>query len=96
MKGEAAMPPETTRTKATFLVSKPLLQEVKALVQEGACRSLNACVEEALSEWVRKVRRERIRRAFEEASRDPLFLADLKEVGGAFVESDEDTLKTLR
>jgi Arc/MetJ-type ribon-helix-helix transcriptional regulator len=81
--------------KATFLINPVLLAEVRDLVREGPHRSMNAFVEQAIAELVRKVRRERLRQAFEEAGQDHLFLADLKEVGDAFEDSDAETLKAL-
>lgn len=90
------MPTQPKGKKATFLLKLELLAEVKAIVREGPYRSINAFVEQALSELVQRIQRERRRQAFEEAGRDPLFLADLKEVGGAFEKADEESLKALR
>ena len=82
--------------KATFLLPPRLLDEVKAIVKESSFRSMNAFVEQALSELVQRVRQEHRRRAFAEASGDPLFLADLKAVGGAFEAADEESLTAVR
>ena len=87
---------ESKGKKATFLLSSRLLDEVRAIVREGPFRSINAFVEQALSELVQRVQREERRQAFAEASGDPLFLADLKSVGGAFEAADEESLTALR
>lgn len=89
------MPAQIKGKKATFLISPLLLTEVREIVREGPYRSMNEFVERAIGEMLRRIRRERLRQALEEAAQDHLFLADLKEVGGAFEESDEETLKTL-
>jgi Arc/MetJ-type ribon-helix-helix transcriptional regulator len=89
------MPAHVKGKKATFLINSALLDEVRALVQKGPHRSMNEFVEQAIAELVRKVQRDRLRQAFEEAGQDHLFLADLKEVGDAFEDSDAETLKTL-
>ncbi len=68
--------------KATFLLTPKLLDELKAIVRENSFPSINAFVEQALSELIQRVQREQRRQAFAEASGDPLFLADLKAVGG--------------
>ena len=90
------MPTKSKGKKATFLLTSRLLDEVKAIVKESSFRSINAFVEQALSELVQRVRREQRRRAFAEASGDPLFLADLKAVGGAFEAADEESLAAVR
>ena len=64
---------ESKGEKATFLLSSRLLAEVKAIVREGPFRSINAFVEQALSDLVQRVRQEQVRQAFAEASGDPLF-----------------------
>lgn len=82
--------------KATFLLPSRLLEEMKAVVSEGSFRSVNAFVEQALSELLQRVRQEKRRRAYVEASEDPLFLADLKAVGAAFETADEESLTEAR
>ena len=82
--------------KATFLLNPRLLDEVRSIVRDGPFRSVNAFVEQALTELVDRVRRGQRRQAFAEASNDPLFLADLKAVGGAFEATDEESLTAVR
>ncbi len=82
--------------KATYLLPARLLDDVKAIVRDGSFRSVNAFVEQALAELVQRVRQDQRRQAFAEASSDPLFLADLKAVGGAFEATDEESLTAVR
>ncbi len=90
------MSTKSKRKKATFLLTPRLLDEVKAIVRDGSFRSVNAFVEQALAELVQRVRQDQRRQAFAEASSDPLFLADLKAVGGAFEATDEESLTAVR
>ncbi len=76
------MPTKSKGKKATFLLTHKLLDEVKGIVRESSFPSINSFVEQALSELIQRVRQQQRRRAFAEASGDPLFLADLKAVGG--------------
>ena len=87
---------ESKGKKATFLLSSRLLDQVKAIVKEGSFRSINAFVEQALSELVQRVRQKQVRQVFAEASGDPLFLADLKAVGWAFEAADDESLTVVR
>ena len=82
--------------KATFLLPPRLLDEVKAIVRDSSFRSVNAFVEQALAELVQRVRQDQRRQAFAEASSDPLLLADLRAVGGAFEATDEESLTAVR
>lgn len=81
--------------KATFLISKEVLEEAKELVNQGAARSLNAFVEYALEEQIRRLRQAQIDRAIQEASRDPLFLADVQDTMRAFAHADAETADCL-
>ena len=76
--------------KATFLLSKEVLEEVKQLVEQGGARSLNAFVELALEEQIRRFQRAQIDRAIQEASQDPLFLADVKDTMRSFARADAE------
>ena len=82
--------------KATYLLPPRLLEEVKAVVRDGSFRSVNAFVEQALSDLLRRVQQEQRRRAYAQASEDSLFLADLKAVGAAFETADEEFLTEAR
>ncbi|HEX8452005.1 MAG TPA: hypothetical protein VF647_07910 [Longimicrobium sp.] len=64
--------------KATFQVDDSVLQAIRALVEQGEAPSANAFVEDALRLKLREVRRARLYAAYEEASHDPEFLADMQ------------------
>lgn len=66
--------------KATFVLDENILEEAKGIVKEGAYKSLDALVQEAVFQLVRTVHKEKLRQSFLEASKDPLFLADIQEV----------------
>ena len=50
------MPTQPKGKEVTFLLKPELLAEVKAIVREGPYRSINAFVEQALSELVQIIR----------------------------------------
>ncbi|MDO8691572.1 MAG: CRISPR-associated endonuclease Cas1 [Dehalococcoidia bacterium] len=80
-----------TRKKVTFSLNGGLLEQMKELLQaKPAWSSQNRFVEEALEEHIKKMRREILRREFAEASRDPLFLADINLVEGDFEQADAE------
>lgn len=70
--------------KATFQVDEGVLQAVRSLVEAGEAPSANAFVEDALRSKLREVRRARLYAAYEQASRDPEFLADMDATTRAF------------
>lgn len=82
--------------KATFVIHEGLLDEAREIVQRGSFKSLNALVEEAISELIEQVHREEGRQALVEASQDPLFLSDLEEVAWDFERVDEESWGSLR
>lgn len=85
-----------TRKKVTFSLKGDLLEEMKELLQtEQAWSSQNRFVEEALQEHIKKMRRETLRREFAEASRDPLFLADIKLVERDFGRTDTEASELM-
>jgi Arc/MetJ-type ribon-helix-helix transcriptional regulator len=83
------------KTKATVLVEERLLTEVKRLVGKGAYRSLNACVNEALRMLLAHEWRSRLEREMEEASRDEMFLADIKATMEDFKYVDAEAARRL-
>lgn len=83
------------KTKATVLVEERLLAEVKRLVGRGEYRSLNACVNEALRMLLAYEHRSRLEREMEEASRDEMFLTDIKATMEDFKYVDAETARRL-
>ncbi|HEX8211520.1 MAG TPA: hypothetical protein VF584_15215 [Longimicrobium sp.] len=70
--------------KATFQVDGRVLQAIRSLVEQGEAPSAHAFVEDALRLKLREVRRARLYAAYEEASQDPEFLADMEAPTRAF------------
>lgn len=66
--------------KATFVLDNEIMEEAKGLVNKGLFKSMNAFVEISISDKIEKIKRDRIKEAIKEASKDPLFLSDIKEV----------------
>lgn len=84
-----------TMQKVTFSLPKPLIGELRRMVAEGLFPSQNAVVRRALENEVKHAREERIRRQFEEAARDPMFLRDLEETQEAFRYADSETARMI-
>ncbi|NOZ79121.1 MAG: CopG family transcriptional regulator [Acidobacteria bacterium] len=74
--------------KVTYSLPEELLSAMEGAVREGAAPSYSAFVAEAVRERLERLREERLREAFAEAARDPLFLEDVEETMGAFAEAD--------
>jgi Arc/MetJ-type ribon-helix-helix transcriptional regulator len=84
------------KVKATVLVDADVLSQVKRLVGKGRYRSLNACVNEALRVFLDRERRVRLESEMEEASRDEMFLADIKASMEDFKYADAETARRLK
>jgi hypothetical protein len=68
---------------------------MREAVAAGFFPSQNALVCRALETELRRTRDERLRREFEEAARDPLFLQDLTETEEAFISADAETARWI-
>jgi hypothetical protein len=66
------------------------VDEIRAVVREGAAPSYSAFVERALEEGVRRVREQRLAEAFREAAADPAFLADVEAAMEGFRQADAE------
>lgn len=78
--------------KATFVLPQALLDELRQAVESGQADSASSLVRDSLEMRLRALREERLRREFEAAAADPLFLADLDEVRRDFAAADLDGL----
>ena len=74
--------------KATFILDEKIMEQTREYVSKKRVKSLNAFVEKALKEEIAKMKKEEIEAALLEASRDPMFLADLKEIEKDFAHAD--------
>jgi len=70
--------------KATFVLPVALIVKMRRLVDLGLAESASALVRESLEDRVRQLREKELAREFEEAARDPLFLADQRDIEEAF------------
>jgi Arc/MetJ-type ribon-helix-helix transcriptional regulator len=81
------------KTKVTYQLDDRLIEAARKAVEEGAARNMSDFVEQALEKRLQEIRREHITRSIEAASRDPLFVEDVREVTNAFDPSAEDGLR---
>ncbi len=66
--------------KATFALDEAVLEDAKEVARKTEYRSLNAFVETAIVEMIKRHRKKEIKHQLLKASRDPLFLEDIAEV----------------
>jgi Arc/MetJ-type ribon-helix-helix transcriptional regulator len=85
----------TGMRKVTISLPADLLREVREMVSAGLFPSQNAAVRAALQKEVYRAREAWLRREFEEAARDPLFLRDVDETTRAFETADAETARLL-
>ncbi|OGW14413.1 MAG: hypothetical protein A3G93_06835 [Nitrospinae bacterium RIFCSPLOWO2_12_FULL_45_22] len=78
--------------KTTFVLDALLLEQAKEAVKEGGYKSLNVFVQDAIYQWVKILQREKIKKEFLEASKDPLFLVDIEEINRDFEFTDQEIL----
>jgi len=74
--------------KATFIVDEDIMAKGRALVREKRFKSMNAFVEKAMRDELIALGKEEIKKALFEASKDPLFLADIQGIESDFAHSD--------
>lgn len=74
--------------KATFVLDEQIMAEAKEIVGKGLFKSVNAFVESAIKDEIEKIKKERIKEAIIEASKDPMFLSDIKEIEEDFKYAD--------
>ena len=74
--------------KATFILDEKIMEKGRSLVQDKRFKSMNAFVEKAIRGELAVLEKEKIKKALLEASKDPLFLADIQEIEKDFSHSD--------
>jgi Arc/MetJ-type ribon-helix-helix transcriptional regulator len=79
--------------KATFYLDEKIIERGRKLVGAKRFKSMNAFVEKAMRDELDILEKEEIKRALCEASRDPLFLADIKEIEKDFAHTDFEKVK---
>jgi len=74
--------------KATFVIDEDIMRQARESVKKGVFKSLSALVENAIKDELEKIKREQIRKEILQASEDPLFISDIKEIEEDFKYSD--------
>ena len=75
-------------SKTTFIIKDDIITQVKEVVKEGYYKSLTSFVENAIKSELEKIKKEKIKKEILEASKDPLFLSDIKEIEEDFKYAD--------
>jgi Arc/MetJ-type ribon-helix-helix transcriptional regulator len=76
--------------KTTFVIKDEIIMQVKEAVKTGYCKSMSSFVENALKKEIEDLKKEKIKKEIIEASKDPLFLADIHEIEEDFKFADFD------
>lgn len=85
----------STMRKVTFSLPTALLQELREVVAAGVFPSQNVLVRKAVERELKRARNEWLRKEFQEAARDPMFLRDLKETMAAYETADAETARMI-
>ena len=81
--------------QVTLHLAEDVVTAMEQAIGQGAAADASAFVERALVRALPDVRRKSRRVAWEEASRDPLFISDVAEVEAAFGSADRETARTI-
>ncbi|MDO9579216.1 MAG: hypothetical protein Q7J06_01405 [Bacteroidales bacterium] len=74
--------------KTTFIIKEEIIMQVREAVKAGQYNSMTSFVESALKSEIEKLKKEKIKKELEAASKDPLFLADIEEIEDDFKYTD--------
>ena len=74
--------------KTTFNIKEEIILQVKEAVKTGQYNSMTSFIENALSKEIEKLKKEKIKKELEKASKDPLFLNDIEEIEDDFKFTD--------
>lgn len=74
--------------KTTFVIKDEIVMQVKEAVREGYYKSMTDFVENAIKNKLNDIKKEKIRQEIIKASKDPLFLSDIKEIEKDFKYTD--------
>jgi hypothetical protein len=77
--------------KATFNLHISVLDAMDEVTARGMVPSKNALVEQALIKELKEIRRLERKTLWQEAAKDSLFLADIKQVEADFQHADAET-----
>ena len=82
--------PATNIKNVTFALPVTMMDEIRQLAKSQRKSSINSLVREALEHYLAEKQKEEIRHDLLEASRDPLFLADVKGCAASFRHVDHE------
>ena len=82
--------PATNIKNVTFALPVTMMDEIRQLAKSQRKSSINSLVREALEHYLAEKQKEEIRHDLLEASRDPLFLADVKGCSASFRHVDRE------
>ncbi|WP_457558754.1 hypothetical protein [Candidatus Harpocratesius sp.] len=74
--------------KVTIHIKEHLLIQAKDAVAQGFAKSVSSLIGNALQEHLKRIKKEQIKKALENASKDPLFLSDIEEITKDFKYTD--------
>ena len=75
-------------TKATFMLDEKIMNQAKEVVEKGLFLSMNDFVETAIKDELERIEKNEIKRAIIEASKDDLFISDIREIERDFEYTD--------
>lgn len=82
--------PAANIKNVTFALPVTMMDEIRQLAKNQRQSSINSLVREALERYLAEKQKEEIRHDMLEASRDPLFLADVKSCAASFRHVDRE------
>lgn len=85
--------PEDPLRKPGWQVHTSVADAVRKAVEEGAAPSQNALVEQAVLRYLEDRRREQLFASYDEAARDPEFIADMRDTTRTFDSAVSDGLQ---
>ncbi len=86
---------KTVKHKATYTLPAELIFQIKEMVDAGIMPSQTAFVEQALRRELKIARAALLRKEFEQAAHDPLFLRDIESSMNDFESADAQTAEMI-
>lgn len=76
----------------TYSLPVDLVDRFRDLADAGCLDSVSAGVREAMEQYAKKLEKQKLRQELEQAAKDPLFQADMKQVTEDFSPLDEEEM----
>ncbi len=84
-----------TVRKVTLSLDASLIERIQQAVKEGEAKSQTEFFEEAALTKLREIRREKRRQLLLEASRDPVYLAEIEQLEKEFAYADAEAARMI-